>query len=323
MTRRIGSRETKREERKLSQIQEKSFGIVLLGLLFIVGPAFVTSPVIRHGLGPIRTMGWYCMLGGLAVVIGIQVVMRRAANSGMGSSPTKQFFTRDSKPARPSRTSTAPSSSSTPRADAVAAEVFAEARAQTPKAKQEPPIRPTAWTTEVFDVIEWRRFEALCERLFAQAGFETKALSHGADEGIDIWLYSKREPDVAASLVQCKCWGSRLVKVAEVRALLGSMAAKKVKRGVFATTSRFTTDAAQFCRENGIHMLDRAGLLDLIAKRSPEQQQELLAVATEGEFWVPTCASCGVKMVRRAPKTGGKAFWGCVKFPKCRNVIND
>lgn len=50
--------------------------------------------------------------------------------------------------------------------------------------------RPTSWSTAVFDVIEWRRFEAVVETLFQQAGFETKSQSHGADQGVDVWLYS-------------------------------------------------------------------------------------------------------------------------------------
>ncbi|WP_370868866.1 restriction endonuclease [Polaromonas sp.] len=30
----------------------------------------------------------------------------------------------------------------------------------------------------------------MCEALFAQAGFETRSQSHGADGGVDIWLHS-------------------------------------------------------------------------------------------------------------------------------------
>ena len=42
--------------------------------------------------------------------------------------------------------------------------------------------------------------------------------------------------------------------------------------------------------------MDGARLLELIATRTPEQQKAVLAVAFEGEYWIPTCASCGVKM---------------------------
>ncbi|MDD2808639.1 MAG: restriction endonuclease [Rhodoferax sp.] len=44
----------------------------------------------------------------------------------------------------------------------------------------------TSWSPAVFANIEWRRFEAVCEKLFGQAGFETKSQSHGADGGVDI-----------------------------------------------------------------------------------------------------------------------------------------
>lgn len=47
------------------------------------------------------------------------------------------------------------------------------------------------WTMDVFHGIEWRRFEAVCATFFAQAGFEPRSQSHGADGGVDIWLHSK------------------------------------------------------------------------------------------------------------------------------------
>jgi Topoisomerase DNA binding C4 zinc finger len=64
-----------------------------------------------------------------------------------------------------------------------------------------------------------------------------------------------------------------------------------------------------------------SGLLELIAQRAPEQQARLLEVAYEGEYWKPTCASCGVKMAERTPKNGGAAFWGCVNFPRCKRTL--
>jgi restriction system protein len=54
------------------------------------------------------------------------------------------------------------------------------------------PVRATTWSLDVFGAIEWRRFETVCEALFAQAGFRTESQSHGADGGGDIWLYSAR-----------------------------------------------------------------------------------------------------------------------------------
>ena len=36
---------------------------------------------------------------------------------------------------------------------------------------------PQSWSPEVFEVIEWRRFEALVEALFAQAGFQMNSIT--------------------------------------------------------------------------------------------------------------------------------------------------
>jgi len=199
------------------------------------------------------------------------------------------------------------------------------------KASAPPPAKPAApqarpgpvatrWSGEVFAAIEWRRFEAVCEALFAQAGFEPSSQSHGPDGGVDIWLHS-RHADRAVSVVQCKHWRNRPVGVKEVREFFGVMASHGLKRGTYATSSSFTPEALAFAKANGIHTLDGEGLLALIAQRTPEQQQALLAVAHEGEYWRPTCASCGLKMVERTPREGGAAFWGCPRFPACRRTL--
>lgn len=198
-------------------------------------------------------------------------------------------------------------------------------RTAAPARKQEagavPASPPTAWSAAVFDVIEWRRFEAVVEALFGQAGFETRSQSHGADGGVDIWLHSRSVPDRAVSVVQCKHWQGKRVGVDKIRELRGVMAAHGVKRGQFATTSTFTPDAVAFARENSINLLDVDALLALIAQRTPEQQQALLAVALSGDYWRPTCVNCGIKLVERTAKGGASRFWGCTAFPRCRTTM--
>jgi restriction system protein len=182
-------------------------------------------------------------------------------------------------------------------------------------------VRPTSWGPDVLHIIEWRRFEAVVEALFHQVGFDTKSQAHGADGGVDVWLFSRQHPGVPAGLVQCKHWSSKPVGVDKIRELRGVMAAKKVERGIFATTATFSADARQFGRENGIDLLDIDRLLAFIAKRPPEQQRALLDVALEGDYWRPTCVNCGTKMVERASRRDGSAFWGCPKFPGCRTTL--
>ncbi|MDO4725487.1 MAG: restriction endonuclease [Comamonadaceae bacterium] len=181
--------------------------------------------------------------------------------------------------------------------------------------------RLSGWSPEVFAAIEWRRFEAVVQALFAQAGFEARSQSHGADGGVDIWLHSRHAGGALVSVVQCKHWQGRPVPVSAMREFFGVMASHGLKRGTYATSSRFTADALAFARAHGINAQDGAGLLKLIASRTPEQQTALLAVAFEGEYWRPTCASCGVKMAERANGKTGQHFWGCVNYPRCRNTL--
>jgi len=128
-------------------------------------------------------------------------------------------------------------------------------------------------------------------------------------------------PLTPVGLVQFKHWQGKRVGVDKIRELRGVMAARNVKRGQFATTSTFTPDAITFARENGVNLLDVDGLLSLIGKRTPDEQAELLAVALDGEYWRPTCVNCGVKMVDRSPRKGGRAFWGCSHYPKCKTTL--
>jgi restriction system protein len=172
------------------------------------------------------------------------------------------------------------------------------------------------WSPQVFEDIEWRRFEALCEALFGQAGVRTESQSHGADGGVDIWLYSAHSPK--PMIVQCKHWRRKPVGVQQMREFFGVLKAHELQYGTFATSSTFTDDALVFAKANGINAQDRSGLLRLVGTRTVEQQAALLAVAYEGEYWRPTCANCGVKMIERQPKSGGAAFWGCVNYGKTR-----
>lgn len=180
------------------------------------------------------------------------------------------------------------------------------------------PARPVTWSADVFSLIEWRRFEAVVEALFAQAGFETRSQPCGADGGVDIWLHSQSQGGAAVSLVQCKQWTSSKVGVKPVRELRGVMAAHGIARGQFVATSGYTADARAFAQENGIMLHDTPSLLALIASRAPAQQQELLEVALEGDYWRPTCASCGIKLVERRARASGERFWGCANYPRCK-----
>lgn len=286
---------------------EKGLSVLGLGVGLLFISLFVSSNPMLGAMGrAIQTPAWFAIGAGV-LLLGIHYVLKDRADDD-GEKPALRVVPppRQSTPAKPSA-----------RNENTA--IWHTAKTEAP---DEPKASPslTEWSPAVFKAIEWRRFEAVCETLFAQAGFEARTQSHGPDGGVDVWLYSKHA-EGPALVVQCKHWSSRPVGVKEMREFFGVIASNQLKRGTYATTSTFTPDAADFARQNGIHLLDGKGLLALIEKRTPEQQQALLAVAFEGDYARPTCASCGVKMVERTNRQTDSPFWGCSSRPRCRSTL--
>jgi restriction system protein len=286
----------------LRHILAMAVGVLgMAGALFAISFSLTSSPALQAVGKGFRAPVPYLALLGLALLV-LYAVLRPAPEAGSRARNDPPLFGRDTTDFAPSLQREAAESAS---------------QAATHRGQRPP---SNVWSARVFDDIEWRRFEALCASLFGQAGFETRSQSHGADGGVDIWLHSQHA-DGPAAVVQCKHWLGKPVGVKEVREFYGVMASHKLQRGTFATSSTFTADARQFAKDNGISALDGQGLLALISRRTPAQQESLLAIAYEGEYWRPTCASCGLKMVERSPKKGSTAFWGCAQFPKCRTTL--
>lgn len=176
------------------------------------------------------------------------------------------------------------------------------------------PPKPTDWSLELLQAIDWKRFEEVVAAYFRAKGLRCETQTHGADGGIDARIYAQGS-DSPMALVQCKAWKRIPVGVAPVRELLGAMTHEQVARGFFMITGEYSPDALAFAESHRITLVSGPRFIEMVRLQSPEVQARLLAVATEGDYLVPTCASCGVKMVHRGQ------FWGCAKFPMCRNRI--
>lgn len=187
------------------------------------------------------------------------------------------------------------------------------------EAKRQPP--GSRWGPAVFAVIEWGRFEAVCESLFVHAGFETRSRPLGAHGGRDIRLYTKRA-EAPVAVVRCTHGHGTPIDIDDLRDFAGLMASEHFERGSYITTAAYTAEAKAFANAQGLNVLSVTGLLTLIKQRTPEQQTALLAVAFEGEYWRPTCAGCGTKMVERAPGKGETAVWRCANVPSCQHTIS-
>ena len=311
-------RNRKQKTRALNTLQEKGFMACVLGVGMLLIPMFVgKSPVIAGLATALRPAGWAALALGV-VLLGLH----HFAKKHPAKSEEPRDVSQSSTDISTRRHRKAPAAAIKPTEPQWLGNALSPATSATQppaasdgRSVQEP---ATTWSAEVFSRIEWRRFEAVCEAFFAQAGFETRSQSHGADGGVDIWLHSRNK---ANAVVQCKHWQGRPVGVKEMREFLGVMASHQLKQGIYATTSTYTPDAQAFANANGINALDGAGLLQLIAKRTPQQQQALLSVAFAGDYGRPTCASCGDKMAERTPSKGGAKFWGCSNYPRCRSRL--
>lgn len=173
-----------------------------------------------------------------------------------------------------------------------------------------------SWTLQALRALEWKRFELLCAKYYEAVGFQSETLRCGADGGIDVKLF-KIDPNKPIAIVQCKAWNVYSVGVKQVRELLGVMAHEKVGRGIFITTSTYTSDALTFGGANPIQLLDGERFLKKIQDLPQNQQDSLRKFAFDGDYRTPTCASCGIKMTKRDGKRG--AFWGCLNYPRCKN----
>ena len=179
--------------------------------------------------------------------------------------------------------------------------------------------RPTTWSREVLDRIEWKGFEDLCCEFYRVKGIRAETTRLGADGGVDIRLFQNdANPKNCTAVVQCKAW-NQAVGVKSVRELRGVMAHEKVEKAFFMVPNGFTDGAKAFAAENRITLLDGRLFLAMLERLPETQRKTLLAFATAGDWTTPTCPACGLKMTAREGKRG--RFWGCVSYPRCRGVL--
>jgi restriction system protein len=178
-----------------------------------------------------------------------------------------------------------------------------------------------SWTPQLLKQLEWRRFEELCAAYFETLGFRTSVAQSGTHGGVDIHLIAEGS-DTTSIVVQCKAWDAYRVGIKAARELRGAMASASVGEGVLVTSGRFTQEAVDFARKENIQLVDGADLLAKISALLPEKALALLKLATQGDFLTPTCPSCSVKMISRNSTQGGRTFWGCRNYPRCKQTLS-
>ncbi len=176
------------------------------------------------------------------------------------------------------------------------------------------------WTAALLKHLEWRRFEETSAAYFEALGFTTRITRLAAGGGVDIGLCAAGS-DTVSILARCKAWDAYRVGIKPLRELRAAMTAGSIAEGVMVTSGRFTPEAVTFAAKENIQLLDGAGLLAKIADLPPETGLALLKFATQGDFLTPTCPACSIKMASRKSTQGGRTFWGCLNYPRCKQTF--
>jgi hypothetical protein len=177
---------------------------------------------------------------------------------------------------------------------------------------------PAAWSIELLQALEWKRFEALVIGYFEAKGFTTEVVPLGNGESRDI-LLTKCADGQPVVVVHCWGWNARPVAVRYVREMLGAMAHRNVSRGLLIAKAGFAQEALDLGRTHGVRLISGSMLFAGIQALPVSVWEHLLHVAATDDFRTPTCPTCEVKMVRRQNER--REFWGCRNSPRCRTRL--
>lgn len=283
-----------------------SAGTAFIGVVLV--PIFLAQSPMLRPLASMVTMLCWLFTAVFAAIALVRFLKQRKDASAASPQHQAASAPRNSRGARP---------------PSAAREDFARPEDALVQAMPSPtlavPPRPDAWSLDVLERVEWKRFEDLCCAFYLEKGIRAEVTRLGADGGIDVRLFQDNtDPARVTAIVQCKAWNQQ-VGVKPVRELRGVMAHEKVEKAFFMAPQGFTADARAFAAENRITLLDGKLFLAMLQRLPAESSRRLLDLATEGDWTTPTCPSCGTKMIARDSKRG--AFWGCPTYPKCRGKL--
>lgn len=109
-----------------------------------------------------------------------------------------------------------------------------------------------------------QEFEHVIKSLLMEMGFDAELTEVTGDGGIDI-IARLDKPFVGGRyLFQCKRYSDgNLVGAPEVRDFYGAVMADRAMKGIFITTSDFTSQARDFAAQSGIELVNLPKLLQL------------------------------------------------------------
>lgn len=177
--------------------------------------------------------------------------------------------------------------------------------------------------------LSWSQFEQVIGEAFRQDGYTVSGnVGSGPDGGVDLVLAKGSD----RFLVQCKHWRKMSVGVTVIREFYGVMTSRAVTGGFVVASGSFTPDAEAFASKCRIELIDGRRLAEWMTRASAataSRPQEGRSAPGESvvrgvEVTVPRCRLCGSTMIMRTARRGssvGQQFWGCQRFPQCRETL--
>lgn len=177
--------------------------------------------------------------------------------------------------------------------------------------------KPQEWSLELLNQLDWKRKTDLCLGYFSDR-FQCKAGPLAEDGSVEVLLF-KDSTERPAGLVYCRAWGDREITLETLENLSLKMAQGLIARGFCMGYGSYTAEAKEFARTHAMSLIDDAMFLSMLKRLPDERRAELLALAVEGDYAVPTCPECGLKMIARQHEQA--RYWGCRAYPRCKGVL--
>lgn len=158
------------------------------------------------------------------------------------------------------------------------------------------------------------QFEYFLKLIFSQKGYKVQTTKVTGDYGADLVMTAGDKRIV----VQAKRYSKR-VGIKAIQEVVSSIAYYKASEGWAVTNNEFTDAAVQLAKANGIKLIERNELMNMISQLDETQtaksvQQTIEIVNKE------LCPKCGSDIVLRRSNRG--EFYGCSSFPMCRYTKN-
>jgi restriction system protein len=163
------------------------------------------------------------------------------------------------------------------------------------------------------DQMDGFQFERYLALLFRSQGYKTTVTSKTGDYGADLIL-EKNGQKIA---VQAKRY-SKNVGIEAVQQVYASLAHYGASTAWVVTNRDFTEAAYKLAASNGVRLINREALIDMILRLNPNAIPKPKQVIAQMPQKMLVCEKCGSTMVLRKGPNG--QFYGCSAYPKCRHT---